>query len=506
MICSFFMSAQHHIKIRYFPAYTRPLDILPSAHKPKQPSMKKLLIMLLFAGMVFACNEMQDGASGPVYDGPGTTFCDSGSGKALCSYLPYEVAIKMFAGYDSFLDSVKQPPFDQFSWQTFVALNWPANAMGTAIGNSIGDYPDSMRVWEYYTDPASVFRTCGITPNSNNSPDLLLQLNNAMQSDTKLFYMDSKSPERLHVRGFREADGHPLIDRNLNFALYEIKMNPSEVRFVTTNNLRTADSIVSYTKRVGEFSLPSSDSAKGDPGTIEIKASWRILDPAKGDDTSRYYCRNAVIYIDAAHVVNNKPLTIRAKVGLVGMHIVRKTATFGMMIWSSFEHIDNTPDNPQEAQDAGRRWSFYNPHCLNCPINDTPVFQQNDNQRYRWDSTAPWGKRYAVNSPSQQTKDSFGTQVIRMFPIYKYTNRINDAWRAKLKGTVWANYRLIGSQWQSAEIIPAPNAPALLGNTTLETYIQPFASCISCHGDATVSYKGDTVKTDLSFIFSVFAR
>ncbi len=460
--------------------------------------MKKLIIVLLLAGIVYACNQMQDDTATPPYSGPGTKFCDSGS-NVLCSYLPVDVDTTFSVGYDSFLDSVRQPPFDQFSWQTFVALNWPANSSGNPIGNSIGDNPDSMRVWEYYTDPAEVFGAANST--------LLMHLGNAKQSHVKFFFRDSKSPNQLlPVKGFREADGHPLIDRNLNFALYEIKMNPTEVSFVTTYNLTTKANIETYYKaHNNEFKLPSSDSTNGNPGTIEIKAAWRILDVSKGDDTTRFYCRNAIIYIDSAHVVNNKPLVIHAKVGLVGMHIIRKTQKFGMMIWSTFEHIDNTPDSPQEAQmDNKKKWSFYNPECLNCVPNDTPAFQEGDNKRYRWDSVAPYAARYAVKAPSQVTAHPFGTQAVRVYPIYEYTNRINEAWRAKLKGTVWYNYRLIGSQWQSAETFPPPNAPALLGNTTLETYIQPTASCITCHGDAGFKAPsgGFTIKTDLSFIFA----
>ncbi|HYF30929.1 MAG TPA: hypothetical protein VD993_07405 [Chitinophagaceae bacterium] len=462
--------------------------------------MKKLLVVLMIGGIIFACNQNQDGVDGPVSGGPGTKFCDSGSGNVLCPYLPVDVDTNFSVGYDSYLDSSRQPPFDQFSWQTFIALNWPANASGQPIGNSIGDNPDSMRVWEYYMDPAQVF--------GGNTQELVLHMGTAKRENQKLFYMDSKSPEALMpVKGFKEADGHPLIDRNLNFALYEIKMNPTEVNFVTQHSLTTKAGIAAYAKaHDNRFELPSSDSASGNPGTIEIKASWRILDHTKGDDTTRFYCRNAIIYIDSGHVVNHKPLVIRAKVGLVGMHIVRKTQKFDMMIWSTFEHIDNTPDDPQSAQmDTRKKWSFYNPECLNCLPNDTPAFQQGDNKRYRWDSTPPWAKRYAVPAPSQPG-DSFGTQVVRVYPVYKYTNRINDAWRAQLRGTVWVNYRLIGSQWQSAETFPPPNAPALLANATLETYIQPTASCITCHGDAKIKFGAATIPTDLSFIFPVYAK
>lgn len=465
--------------------------------------MKKFIVLLLLAGVVYACNQMQEddvSAPAPQLSQP-IKFCTSGPNQ-LCSILPIDLDTNLVKGfgYDSFLDSAKQPPFDQFSWQTFVALNWPSDASGKPIGNSIGDHPGALRVWEHYQDPAEIFGASGA--------DMVLHMSAAKKENAKFFYLDSKAPHPLlPFRDFEEADGHPLIDRNLNFAVFEIKINPIEATFITTNKLTTKKGIDSFYFANGKsFKLPQGDSATGNPGSMEIKASWRILDPAKGDDTSRYYCRNAVIYVDSASNVTGKPMVVRAKVGLVGMHILRKSTFFSeMMIWSTFEHVDNTPDNPQEAQMANKQWSFYNPACLNCIPNDTPAFRTGDASTYRWDSTYPYGKRYAVKAPSQPG-DSFGTQAVRVYPVFKYTEQMSNAWRAKLKGTVWSNYRLVGSQWQSAESIPASNAPAYLANTTLETYIQPTASCITCHHDAGIKFGKTKIPTDMSFVFPVYAK
>ena len=118
----------------------------------------------------------------------------------------------------------------------------------------------------------------------------------------------------------------------------------------------------------------------------------------------------------------------------------------------------------------------------------------------------PYAHQYGVKAPGQVYKDSFGSQAIRVYPIYKYTDMINNLWQEKLKGTVWANYRLIGSQWQKAEVNPPPNAPNFLANTTLETFIQSNASCISCHSFATITYNNTTINTDLSFLFYFYAK
>lgn len=471
--------------------------------------MKKIVVVTAVVALIFACNQAgkknPDEITQTVSPWFSFSYCDSANGSSLCSYLPYEVHQPVTIGYDSDLDSTRQPPFDIFSWQSFVALNWPADKNGNPLGNSISAYPSNSRVWEYYQDPIEVF-------GASNS-ELLLHLGDAKEANEKFLHLSSKSPGRLNIlNGFEEADGHPLIDRNLNFALYEIKMSPAEVNFVTTNKLTTVDSIGTYylwNKK--QFALPPYDSASKTPGTTEIKASWRILLPSKGDDTTRYYCRNALVYVDAAHSRSGKSFVFKAKVGLVGIHIFRITTRFGLGIWSTFEHVDNTPVSTQQAQNVrNTNWSFYNPQCLNCPANDTPVLKKGE-KVYKWDSAMPYAASYGIKAPSQPIATLFGTQAVREYPIYSATEFINRLWRAKLQGTVWANYTLIGSQWQNSESHPPLNAPALLANTTLETYIQKDASCISCHRFAAVNYirkPGDTitVKTNLSFLFPVYAH
>jgi len=471
--------------------------------------MKKVSFVLILVLAGYACSQMGVTAPAP----PGGNFCASGTVNAPCSILPVvvnEPALHKF-GYTSFLDSADQTPVDVFSWQTFMALNWAADREGHPFGDSAGDYPNAPRVWEFYKDPSEVF--------GSSSAELLLSLGQAHATGYKFLYLTAKTPHDFSpIRGFEEADGHPLLDRNLNFALYEIKMNPAEADFVTTHQLTTRTGIYEYSKR-NRFLLPpftSNDTSGKTPATIEIKATWRILDPARGDDTSRFYCRRAIVFVDSLHSTSCKSFRDTVMAGLVGMHIVRKTpdplAT--SLIWSTFEHIDNTPQSLQEAQqDRQRKWSFYNPNCLNCLPNDPPALTSTDslrNRQYHWNPSRPHGAPYASHSPSQRKLDSFGTQVVRVYPVYYATENVNRLWQNRLKGTVWANYRLVGSQWQQGDGTNPPSAPAYLANTVLETYIQPRASCIGCHTAAAITFKSntstDTIHTDHSFIFPVYAR
>lgn len=241
---------------------------------------------------------------------------------------------------------------------------------------------------------------------------------------------------------------------------------------------------------------------------MEIKASWRILDPALGDDTTRYYTRDAIIQVPKQNSATGQAFQVKAKVGLVGMHIIRKTGNFAFLIWSTFEHIDNTPDDVQAAQtnQDARRWSFYNVECLTCPVDSPPVLAASDSGHYKWNPTPPYAARYATGVPGEQGGKVFGTQVTRTYPIYYRTQQVNQLWQTKLGGTVWANYRLVGTQWtvpNDGGTSNTINVPFRLGNTTLETYIQENASCIQCHGFAGVIAGKDTISTDFSFIFGM---
>jgi len=478
--------------------------------------MKKFIIVAAaLAGIIiYACNQGGTGSTSiavdPFVDSINRFCPDTSMPNELCSQLPYEINEKFGIGYSSTLSPTIQPPFDIFSWQSFVALNWPADDKGQPLPGSIGDHPDAPRVWESYKDLSEIF--------DNNAP-LVLQLQSAKQSKLKFFYRTSKSPHRLDSLGnFLDADGDPLIDRNLNFAVFEVNVNPVESDFIAANNLTTKRGIDSIStpitgkdKTNRQIAMPSSSAATKAIGAMEIKTAWRILDSARGgDDYSRYYTRDAVIYIAAENSTTNTAFTIKTKVGLVGMHIIRKTGLFSKWIWSTFEHIDNTPDNLQQAQmnqNPAVPWSFYYPQSLgmqpNTPVDTFP----GEGGKYKFDSTWPYAKRYAQTVGGESGR-LYGTQAQRMYPIYYRTEQVNELWRKKLAGTVWANYKLVGTQWATSTLTPGPlpSAPAMMGNSTLETFVLSTSSCVNCHNFASVKYNGDTVKTDFSFMLALHAR
>ena len=172
----------------------------------------------------------------------------------------------------------------------------------------------------------------------------------------------------------------------------------------------------------------------------------------------------------------------------------------------------------QQAQtNQETNWSFYNPECLNCPINQPPnhIFPRDINKSkdtvYKWDTNTPYAASYATKISGEADGKTFGTQVTRTYPIYYCTEQLNTVWQSKLSSlnSVFANYKLVGTQWMVPTDGTPPsikiNAPYRLANTTAETYMQESSSCISCHTFASIEYVTKTIDTtivtDFSFTF-----
>src|SRR5215212_4716500 len=61
-----------------------------------------------------------------------------------------------------------QPDFDVYSWNTFIALNWPAGPDGNADpSQKIGQNGDNDTVWEHYRDVSDIFLPGGAKPTWN---------------------------------------------------------------------------------------------------------------------------------------------------------------------------------------------------------------------------------------------------------------------------------------------------------------------------------------------------
>jgi len=448
---------------------------------------------LLVATVLPACDRGGGGGAG----GTDTTavvvdsldpICADSTIHHLCPVIPHEVVVQVLAGYTG-LDTKVQPKFDMFSWQSFVALNWPANPDGTPLPTFDGN-PGAPRVWETYLDATQVYTTtqgnlpCNVGPGG------------------KFLGQMAKNGDVVDPGGdYDEAVGGPLADVNVNYVVYEKKINPDEVGYLRAHRLNTIP---------GQMAADSADTAlvfiagrdRGPVGSIELKAAWRVMMP--GDDTTTFYHRSGVIYVPARNSATGRDMCLNVTVGLIGLHIIHKTSQFGDWIWSTFEHEANAPTCTDSAGGGScggdrPRWSLYNAACTSCVPNDTMKLRAGDTT-FLWQPSPPYAGLYA-----QQGK--YGVQVTRTQPIPDYTERVNTTWTGRVQNTVWRHYRLIGSQWMSGELSHVP-VPTLLRNTALETYLPTNSSCLGCHQYAhTLSNaQGDSVFSDFSFLLTMANR
>jgi hypothetical protein len=184
-------------------------------------------------------------------------------------------------------------------------------------------------------------------------------------------------------------------------------------------------------------------------------------------------------------------------VGLVGLHVVQKTAGFPLQVWATFEHVDNAPADPANPG-AQTAWSFFDPKSTR-PNNTPPTCPSGSGLNCDWQPT------------SAHVADSTGgpTQAFRMNPIpsspnnqQKALDQINESARLALRQvnaqSVWQFYKLVEAQWQIA-FAPQPIVffpPSKVANLTMETYQQPN-SCMACHALARAA--NTTLSSDMSF-------
>lgn len=239
---------------------------------------------------------------------------------------------------------------------------------------------------------------------------------------------------------------------------------------MTSNNLWNAKGQqgVSIDFPQGLADDPSRCGAQpcGPVGAVEIKAAWKVLSPDE-IASNRFYTTQAIVFNDEQG--STSPGANPVTVGLVGLHILHKTESESSWFWSTFEHVDNTTS------------SFFNPDC---PASQCPPNHQT--------AARPYVELDAGGQPVNAP-----VQVTRTTALSAETAALNAYYQGLLKGSPWANYQLISTQWATGG---APQGtPAILANTTMETFIQSDSSCMGCHTSATTAVG---TPADFSFLLS----
>jgi hypothetical protein len=269
---------------------------------------------------------------------------------------------------------------------------------------------------------------------------------------------------------------------------------------------------------------------------VEVKLSW--VDVSAVQDPSAYITTPA--FVPTWNTSNPKLWTPSGErlttLALVGVHFVGSAKGHPEMIWSTFEHVGNSPNGSYQyvnqsnqtvtipASSAGT-WIFsasnssgpfnvvhadyQNPPDIEGSTASGPQFDvsPSDTQRVYPFGVAPTG----VPNQIDPTPAAANTELVS----------INDSVAGQLSnGDVRANYFFVGSTWTFGGYAPtgqydpttnngsgAEIGTNRLANSTMETYQQSSSgnpsgsNCFSCHTDGTVS-PGTPVTTDISHIFS----
>lgn len=387
----------------------------------------------------------------------------------------------------------RQADANCFAWQEFISLNWIASAKmrgqpDITMPPAAFGKPNDTRavVWETYKESDEVFLPGARKPAAWNTwpgGDSIKTLG-GMKSE-----VDPQPNLDLSDIG-QASEGHPwLTAQSKLLTLYERRMNEDEFNYVVNNVLYNATTQQTFVQSPG-ISLPdgtTASAAYGPLGSIETKAAWIEL-PNKADWPRFKISRANVTYPPAK---KGGPPVVKKNVvvGLVGLHIIHKTALGQQFIWATFEHRENCPDKDQVASgNLNARYTYYNPKCnpatdhYKCVANANPATYGTGKNPY----TAP-------------------IQVVRETPIASRPNddvkSLNEyVWSLLSADSVYRNYELVNTLWsnQNTTIAAGSRVPLFAGqlspgpsqepvtNTTLETYVQSL-TCLTCHASAPIA-------------------
>ena len=380
-----------------------------------------------------------------------------------------------------------QSDYYNFGWQTFIALNWPADP-------SYRGRPDTTKqigatepsgnsipvVWDAWQEQFNIF-----LPNAQN-PGPWIEPNGtcgAPGAAFKVLRMFAKGDTKGMVSdAFNQATNQPLIDQDSQFVRYEVKVCASEYTYIVTNHYFNADTQMAAVSNATFKGFPKGNDPLSQSlpywarfGATEVKASWRIFTPATPASVRNRYYHTRAILTDA-----NGNCTDTAEIGLVGLHILRLTpTTHSTWYWASFEQVDNV--------------KLQNEYGGVLPAH--PTFNTNPPVSYG-DSGYAYIPQPVVPGSGLPPAIPVGVSRTTLDTPDPVMQALNLKYSKLLKGTPFQYYQMVGTvnpptprgtAYTDPAYGPYPavtlNTPMMM-NTTMETYVPSFAkqsNCVTCH-------------------------
>lgn len=369
---------------------------------------------------------------------------------------------------------------DIYSWNAFLALNWPANVTACAANTAksildVRSGDGSFVVWQTYMSADSVF----VNPGTQR-PAPWCSGNGLAAGPQRVFSNEAKAVPAAKKLGGKflqisepggdtlQASGDVLTDQSGRWVRYERLMNQAEYGYIVPNRWNAVQ--LQAMKAKGEtITLPV--------GAIEIKSAWKVLTPQE-ISSNRYFTTMGIVCNtpDGQRTpCDQQPVTM----GLVGLHIVQQVSANGTLFWSTFEQVDNEK-------------------VFGAPASQIPV-----NQDF---AKKPYTELDASCKPVNQP-----TNVMRVTPI-QASPQLNQYYRTLLGDSVFANYQLISTQWTTGAGESALGTPLNVANITLETYVQSNeqpsnqpTGCFGCHLNSVTVIPGQSGGHSFLFLEAKYA-
>jgi hypothetical protein len=386
--------------------------------------------------------------------------------------------------------NTQRSDFNALSWQIFKFLVWPASSKQRGEADTSRKVTDMRgpRTFETLKADWETFLPNAFPPSPWEAyPRVAWPCTNQPKIKPRDLVLASRS-EFGNFDNLREVDNTPGLTNLL------VAQNWTYVRYLAAYNKEVFKTIVSN-KLYNPANVPAIDPHSPVPpaaiephGAMTVKSAWIELpkgnDPSgKHLDPSRFYVRRDAWLQD--------PQTgdcRAATVGLVGLHIVFKTQSRPQWIWSTFEHVDNVPE---QGEPSGKPYTFNNGDGTHMTDDPEPMYL--------------FPRPPGAPKPSVPPKPF---QVERLQKISEDTLKANGDSQAQLGrlGSVWRYYKLVMTQWPAIPFAPKDDATQALPmpycserganaaiNTTMETFLQtkqcdprdpPKLTCMGCHNTA----------------------
>jgi hypothetical protein len=428
------------------------------------------------------------------------------SGKACAPLTPPAVSCEAWPDVEGKLRqenfNVVQRAVDLFAWQGFLALAWPAGELRGEPNRHAEFSQPGPRVWETWKEAYEVYLPDGSAPAPWNAPQPVpagcRSASGAGDSSLKFLQRSSKVDDLLdEALQAVAADGTlppTLKDQSGHLVRYEIRLNKPLFEYIADPESPLYSGLALY----NGIEQGKAESIVFPVGSQLVKAAWRRIDPKEAP----FFHTAEACVCDDGEDGQPKDCALRT-MGLAGFHVMTKTASAPQWIWSTFEHVDNVVST----------------HGAVPPLNDP-------------------GCPPHLCPPNRQTALDLPTQVRRVIPIPNQdpncdrpreaidnVQQLNADVQKTLEelGSPFQYYELVGAQWPvpwsrpegtpsltpraAHTVIPGRDdarvefdaVPALLGNTTMETFAQQTSSCMGCHAMSRTLNPHRFVSGDFSF-------